>query len=120
MRKIVLLAVLASFAGLPALKALADEGGYARTPAAADSTAKKKKKKKSKKKASSKKHASSKKKAHGTKHASKGKTHAPKAAAAEPMPSAPQYPTQPGAAGGFSDIPNEKKDDLPPPAPQPN
>jgi hypothetical protein len=113
MRKIVALAVLAGFLAVPAARVMADDefGGMERTPAASSSAKHKKKKKKTGKKKSAKKHAGH----SSTKaHASKGKSHAPKSASA--MPSAPQYPTQPGA-GNFNDIPNEKKDDLPPPAP---
>ena len=98
----------------PAAQALSDEVSMERTPAATESgtssTTKHKKKKKKSKKGRSKKHMA---KAH---HGGKPrKSHA----STTPGASAPShYPTQPGGSG-FSDIPNEKKDDLPPPAEPP-
>lgn len=102
---VVVMAVLVGFAGAPMARAFAEEG---RDPAAADSSTPHKKKKKK----SVKKKSKAKKKAKKTTHARSHK----KSSSSGGSPSAgTHYPTQPGGSG-FSDIPAEKKDDLPPPS----
>lgn len=116
LRKFLFLAILASFVMVPSLRArAADEtSSEERVP----SSKHKKKKKHAAKGKHAKKHAAKgKKRIHGTKNANRAKTHAPAAPTAVP-PATPQYPTQPNA-GGVPEIPNEKKDDLPPPSAPP-
>ena len=114
-RKLVVWALLAGFLALPALRAFPDEGTMERRPAASsdssDATAKPKKKKKKKtKKGKAKKHA-----AKAPKHA---RSHKRNSGGSSTAGGGSHYPTQPGGSG-FADIPNEKKDDLPPPASSP-
>ncbi len=105
-KKLAILAVAVTFLGAP-LVSSANEGHETREPSAA----KKKKTKKAKGKAGKAKKggkkAGAKRAAHApAKHAAKGKSHAPAHGAAP----ADQVPDP------YSDVSNDKKDDLPPPA----
>ncbi|MGZ3651175.1 MAG: hypothetical protein ACXVB9_04670 [Bdellovibrionota bacterium] len=110
-RKFVVLGLLAGFLAAPVARAV--PGDESRDPAAASDTdapvKHKKKKKKSAHKA--KKHAAKKSAKHAKSHH--------KSSSGSTTGTGTHYPTQPGGSG-FADIPNEKKDDLPPPATPPN
>ncbi len=98
------------FTAAPVLRAHASSDDSSFSEREPSSKSKKQKKKKKAKKAA--KRAKSKaRRAHGSAHSG---SHSPKANGPAAGAGASHYPTQPGGSG-FADIPNEKKDDLPPP-----
>ena len=108
-QRVLFLPVLLSCFWISEARSESNEQDLSRVPAASVKHSKKKTKKASESKAKKQKH-----KAKSKKHHAKGNRKSPSKNAP-----ASHYPTQPGGSG-FGDIPNDKKDNLPPPTTSPN